>query len=146
MSITGCHESFEDKISKLCWHVPNPDIIRIPNCTGMAGTVKIEIIGLKNAECCPFPCDENRSCGLTACYPTGNLASAFEALAAELKKEYGERVETTLTLIDDDVPDYVKVLIETEYPPLPIVLVNKKLTRIGRIHLDRIKKEIERDL
>ena len=52
----------------------------------------------------------------------------------------------SLTLIDDDVPDYVKVLIETEYPPLPIVLVNKKLTRIGRIHLDRIKKEIEREL
>ena len=112
----------------------------------MAGTVQIEIIGLKNAECCPFPCDENRSCGLIACYPTGKLTSAFEALAAELKKEYGERVEPTLTLIDDDVPDYVKVLIETEYPPLPIVLVNKKLTRIGRIHLDRIKKEIERDL
>jgi hypothetical protein len=55
-------------------------------------------------------------------------------------------VEPTFTLIDDDVPDYVQVLIETEYPPLPIVLVNKKLTRIGRIHLDRIKKEIEREL
>jgi hypothetical protein len=26
------------------------------------------------------------------------------------------------------------------------VLVNKKLTRIGRIHLERIKKEIEREL
>jgi hypothetical protein len=112
----------------------------------MAGTVKIEIIGLKNAECCPFPCDDNRSCGLTACYPTGKLTVAFEALAAELKKEYGERVEPEITLIDNDVPEYVKVLIETEYPPLPIVLVNNKLTRIGRIHLDRIKKEIEREL
>jgi len=146
MSLTGCHESIDYRIPKPCWHVPNPDIIRIPNCTRMAGTVKIEIIGLKNGECCPFPCDENRSCGLTACYPTGKLASAFEALAAELKKEYGEQVELKFTLIDDDVPDYVKVLIEAEYPPLPIVLVNKKLTRIGRIHLDRIKKEIEREL
>ena len=72
--------------------------------------------------------------------------SAFEALAAELKKEYGQRVELRLTLIDDDTPEYVKALIETDYPPLPIVLVNKKLTRIGRIHLDRIKKEIEREL
>jgi hypothetical protein len=36
----------------------------------------------------------------------------------------------------------VKQLIETDYPPLPIVLVNGKLTRIGRIVLDRIKKEI----
>ena len=55
-------------------------------------------------------------------------------------------MESKLTLIDDDVPDYVKVLIETEFPPLPVVLVNNKLTRIGRIHLDRIKKEIEREL
>ena len=146
MSLNVCPESIDYRIPKPCWHVPNPDIIRVPNCTGMAGTVKIEIIGLKNAECCPFPCDENRSCGLTACYPKGKLTSAFEALAAELKKEYGEQVEVRLTLIDNDVPDYVKVILETEYPPLPIVLVNKKLTRIGRIHLDRIKKEIEREL
>ena len=112
----------------------------------MAGTIQIEIIGLKNAECCPFPCDENRSCGLIACYPTGKLTSAFEALATELKKEFGDRVEFRLTLIDDHMPDYIKDLIETEFPPLPIVLVNKKLTRIGRIALDRIKKEIEREL
>jgi hypothetical protein len=112
----------------------------------MAGTVQIDIIGLKNAECCPFPCDENRSCGLTACYPTGKLTSAFEALSTEIKNEYSDRVDLRLTLIDDHVPDYVKTLIETDYPPLPMVLVNKKLTRIGRIALDRIKKEIEREL
>jgi hypothetical protein len=112
----------------------------------MAGIIQIEIIGLKNAECCPFPCDENRSCGLSACYPTGKLTTAFEALATELKNEFGERVELKLTLIDDYMPDYVKNLIETDYPPLPIVLVNRKLTRIGRIALERIKKEIEREL
>jgi hypothetical protein len=67
-------------------------------------------------------------------------------MAAELKKEYGDRVELRLTLIDDHVPDYVQRLIETDYPPLPIVLVNNRLTRIGRIALDRIKKEIEREL
>ena len=111
----------------------------------MAGTIQIEIIGLKDAECCPFPCDENRTCGLSTCFPTGKLTSAFEALATELKSEYGERVDLRLTLIDDHVPDYVKNLIETDYPPLPIVLVNKKLTRIGRIALDRIKKEIEKE-
>jgi len=112
----------------------------------MTRTVTIEIVGLKNSECSPFPCDENRTCGLSACHPTGKLTSAFEALAAELRKEYGDRVDLRLTLVDDFVPDYVKTLIETDYPPLPIILVNGKLTRIGRIVFDRIKKEIEKEL
>jgi len=72
--------------------------------------------------------------------------SAFQALAAELKKEYGDRVDLKLTLVDDHVPDYVKKLIETDYPPLPMITINGKLTRIGRIAVDRIKKEIEREL
>jgi hypothetical protein len=112
----------------------------------MAGPIKIEIIGLKDSECCPFPCDENRTCGLSDCYPTGKLATAYDALAAELRKEYCERVALKFTLIDDYVPDYVKKIIETDFPPLPIVMVNEKLTRIGRIALDRIKKEIEQEL
>ncbi|MDO8874388.1 MAG: hypothetical protein Q7V05_16935 [Methanoregula sp.] len=112
----------------------------------MAGPIKIEIIGLKDSECCPFPCDENRTCGLLDCYPTGKLTAAYDALAAELIKEYGDRVDLKLRLIDDHVPDYVKKVIETDFPPLPIVLVNGKLTRIGRIALDRIKKEIGREL
>ncbi|MFA4824621.1 MAG: hypothetical protein WC593_05620 [Methanoregula sp.] len=114
-----------------------------PDSTGMAGTIIVEIIGLKDSECCPFPCDENRTCGLSDCYPTGKLIAAFDALAAALRKEYGDRVDLKLTLLDDHVPDYVKNLIETEYPPLPMVLVNGKLTRIGRIVLGRIKKEID---
>ena len=126
-------------------HFPNPDIMRQPDSTGMAGPIKIEIIGLKDAECCPFPCDDNRTCGLSGCYPTGKLAAAFDALAEELRKEYGNRVDLKLTLIDDHVPDYVKKVIETDFPPLPIILVKGKLTRIGRIALDRIKKEIERE-
>ena len=112
----------------------------------MAGIVTIEVIGLKDADCCPFPCDETRSCGLFTCYPTGKLISAFGALAGELKKEYGDRVDLRLTLVDDHVPDYVKKLIETDYPPLPMITINGKLTRIGRIAVDRIKKEIEREL
>jgi hypothetical protein len=111
--------------------------------TGMAGTIKVEIIGLKDSECCPFPCDENRTCGLSDCYPTGKFTAAFDALAAELRKDYDDRVELKLTLVDDGVPDYVKKIIETDFPPLPIILVNGKLTRIGRIALDRIKKEID---
>jgi hypothetical protein len=109
----------------------------------MAGSITIEIIGLKDSECCPFPCDENRTCGLSDCFPTGKLTAAFDALEAELKKEYGNRVDLTLTLVDDGVPDYVKKIVETDFPPLPIVMVNGKLTRIGRIVLSRIKKEID---
>jgi len=105
----------------------------------MAGTIKVEIIGLKDSECCPFPCDENRTCGLSDCYPSGKLTAAYDALAAALRKEYGDRVALKLTLIDDHKPDYVKILIESDYPPLPMILVNGKLTRIGRIALDRIK-------
>ncbi len=91
------------------------------NSTDMTGTVLVEIVGLKDSECCPFPCDENRTCGLSDCYPTGKLTAAFDALAAELKKEYGDRVDLKLTLVDDGVPDYVKKIIETDYPPLPMV-------------------------
>ena len=122
---------------------PNPHIMPLPNSTRMAGPITIEIIGLKDSECCPFPCDENRTCGLSDCYPTGKLTAAFDALAAELKKEYGDRVDMKLTLVDGGVPDYVKKIVETDFPPLPIVMVNGKLTRIGRIVLDRIKKEID---
>jgi hypothetical protein len=118
----------------------------IANSTGMTGTVLIEIVGLKNAECCPFPCDENRTCGLSGCYPTGNLNAAFDELKKTLNHEYGDRVKLKLTLIDNGAPDYLKKIIERDFPPLPIILVNSRVTRIGRISLDRIKKEIEKEL
>ena len=114
-----------------------------PDSTGMAGPITIEIIGLNDSECCPFPCDDNRTCGLSDCYPTGKLTAAYDALTAVLKAQYGDQVDLKLTLVDDGVPDYIKKIVETDFPPLPIVLVNGKLTRIGRIVLDRIKKEID---
>ena len=112
----------------------------------MTGIVLIEIVGLKNAECCPFPCDENRTCGLSGCYPTGKLIDAFNELKIVLKNEYGDHVELKLTLIDDGAPGYIQKIIETDFPPLPIILVNGRVTRIGRISLDRIKKEIEKEI
>jgi hypothetical protein len=111
----------------------------------MTGTVVVEIVGLKNSECSPFPCDENRTCGLSGCSPTGSLTAAYEELKRVLMSEYGNRVDLKLTLIDDRTPDYVQKIIETEYPPLPMVLVNGRITRIGRISLDRIRKEIEKE-
>jgi hypothetical protein len=118
----------------------------LTNSTGMTGTVLIEIVGLKNAECCPFPCDENRTCGLSGCYPTGKLNEAFDELKKVLKNEYSDHVELKLTLIDNGAPGYIQKIIEKDFPPLPIILVNGRVTRIGRIALDRIKKEIEREL
>jgi len=112
----------------------------------MTGTVLIEIVGLKNAECCPFPCDENRTCGLSGCYPTGKLNEAFDELKKVLKNEYNDHVELKLTIIDNGAPGYIQKIIEKDFPPLPVILVNGCVTRIGRIALDRIKKEIEREL
>jgi hypothetical protein len=123
--------------------VPNPQIPPGTKTIAMSGTVLVEIVGLKNTECSPFPCDENRTCGLSGCYPSGKLDTSFEELKKVLKNEYGDRVEVKLTLIDNGTPDYIRSIIETEYPPLPMVLVNGQITRIGRISLDRIKKEIE---
>ena len=111
----------------------------------MTGTVLIEIVSLKNAECCPFPCDENRTCGLSGCYPTGKLNEAFDELKKVLKNEYRNHVELKLTCIDNGAPDYIQKIIEKDFPPLPIILVNGRVTRIGRISLDRIKKEIEKE-
>jgi hypothetical protein len=100
-------------------------------------------VGLKSSECSPFPCDANRTCGLSQCYPSGSLIKAFKALKTMIKETYDNRVEVKLTLIDDNVPDHVRAILETEYPPIPMVLVNGKLTRIGRIAVDRIVNEIE---
>ena len=69
---------------------------------------------------------------------------AFNALADEIQKEYGDRVAMTLTLIDDGVPPYIKKVIEEHYPPLPIVLVNGNYAPMGRISLPLLQKEIEK--
>lgn len=112
----------------------------------MTGTVHIEIVGLKTSECSPFPCDENRTCGLSGCYHSGKLVDAYRELEYILKAAYGARVDLKLTLIDEGVPDHIRTIIERDYPPIPMVLVNGRITRIGRISLDRIKNEIEKEL
>jgi hypothetical protein len=119
---------------------------RLSYSTGMTGTVHVEVVGLKTSECSPFPCDENRTCGLSGCYLSGKLNDAFRELEKVLKTAYGDRVDIKLTLIDDGVPDHIRTIIEREYPPIPMVLVNGRITRIGRISLDRIKNEIEKEL
>lgn len=113
---------------------------------GMAGTVTVEIVGFKTSECSPFPCDENRSCGLEECFPSGNLVNASRALDNVLKAAYGDRVEIKLTLLDEGVPAYIREIVERDHPPIPMVLVNGRVTKLGRIVLDRTKTEIEKEL
>lgn len=112
----------------------------------MSGTVQIEVVGLKTSECSPFPCDENRTCGLTGCYLSGKLNDAFADLQKVLRTIYGDKVTLKLTLVDDGVPDHIRTIIERDHPPIPMVLVNGRVTKIGRIALDRIKSEIEKEL
>lgn len=112
----------------------------------MAEPIQIEIVGFENAECSPFPCIDERTCGLTDCYPTGKLTTAFDSLKKVLEQLYGNRITIKLTLLDNGTPDYIKKIIEIQYPALPMVIVNSKVTPIGRIALDRIKNEIEKFL
>jgi len=123
--------------------IPNTKNTVRTNLSFMSDAILVEIVGLKSSECSPFPCDGNRTCGLSACYPSGKLDRAFEALKARINEIYGNRVEVKLTLIDEMVPEHIRAILEKEYPPIPMVLVNGKLTRIGRIVADRIISEIE---
>lgn len=109
----------------------------------MADPITVEIVGFSGSSCSPFPCDETRTCGLSGCHPTGRLVTAYEILRTLLKEEYGERVDLTLTLLDKGIPDRIKKIIEAEHPPVPVILVNGKVTKIGRIVYDRIKNEID---
>jgi len=105
--------------------------------------IKLEIVGLKDQECSPFPCDDDRSCGLTECYPTGKFVPAFHALQKKLKEEYGDKIEINLTLIDEVVPIHIQKILETYYPPLPIILINGELAKIGSLSLNRIHEKLQ---
>jgi len=105
--------------------------------------VTVEIVGFEESECGPFPCDETRSCGLETCYSSNRLMDAIGALRDELLAEYDDKVLVKMTLIDEEIPEYVRKLIEERHPPIPIILVNGRLTSIGRVSLDLIKEEIE---
>jgi hypothetical protein len=110
----------------------------------MDDIIRIEVIGLHDSLCSPFPCDDDRTCGLSECHPVGTLACAYDALSRAIKSEYGDRVSLTLTLIDEEVPPHIQKIIEDCYPPIPILLVNGRLIPVGRISLPLIKKEIDR--
>ena len=109
----------------------------------MADSLTLEIIGFPRAECGPFPCDPDRTCGLEECFLSGSFAKAVEALKRAVEAKYGDRVTVTLTLLDDGVPDRVKAIIERSHPPLPIIFLDGRVTPVGRISFSRIAREID---
>ncbi|OPX68024.1 MAG: hypothetical protein A4E37_01131 [Methanoregulaceae archaeon PtaB.Bin056] len=112
----------------------------------MAETILIEVVGLKDSDCSPFPCDMTRTCGLYDCHPTGKLVPAFEALNKELQEQYGPAIRMNLILIDEDMPGHIREIIATQYPPLPFIVMNGRLIPMGRISLPLMQKEIEKIL
>ncbi|MDD1674077.1 MAG: hypothetical protein LUQ13_00395 [Methanomicrobiales archaeon] len=108
--------------------------------------VTMEVIGFSDSPCGPFPCDSERSCELIRCHPDGALPVAFAELRIALAAEFGTRVSVTLTLIDDEVPERIKKIIEEHYPPIPIILINGKVTPVGRISLPHIRRELKKVL
>ena len=58
----------------------------------MSDPIIVEIVGLKYSDCSPFPCDADRTCGLSECHPSGKLTKAFDALKAVIKETYGDRL------------------------------------------------------
>ncbi len=109
----------------------------------MSDPLTIEIIGFSESECGPFPCEPDRTCGLEECFPSGSFMKAVEALRCALSAKYGDRVLVTVTLLDDGVPDRVKAIVERSHPPVPIVLLNGRVTSVGRISFTRIVREID---
>jgi len=109
----------------------------------MSDPLVVEIIGFSGAECGPFPCEPDRTCGLEECFPSGSFMEAAEALRHALAGRYGDRVRFTLTLLDDGVPARVQDIIERSHPPVPIVLVGGRVAPIGRISMTRIVREVD---
>lgn len=110
----------------------------------MTSSILIEIAGYRDSECSPFPCDENKTCGLTQCAPSGNLIKAYQALKEELHKEFGNHITMKLTLLDENVPDYIRNIYEHEHPAIPMIILNGKILPVGRISLSPIRDAIKK--
>src|SRR5208337_3277263 len=97
----------KDRAGERCTNPNNKNTVPA-NLSCMSDPVLVEIVGLKYSSCSPFPCDADRTCGLSECHPSGKLTKAFDALKTVIKEIYGDRVELRLTLIDDEVPAHIR--------------------------------------
>lgn len=109
----------------------------------MVNKVILEIVAYHGSECSPFPCDEEKTCGLSKCSPTNKLEPAVEALKEKIFETFEDKVEVTITFLDESVPDYIKRIYEENHPPVPMILINQKLVPIGRISWTQIQPVLE---
>lgn len=105
--------------------------------------VTIEVVGYTYRPCGPFPCDEDRSCGLLDCYKEEKLKFAFPALKDALLKKYGDDISVALIELDKEIPEKIYELVKKEHPPLPIILINGELAPIGAVSVPKISECID---
>lgn len=104
--------------------------------------ITVEVVGYQNSECSPFPCNDERTCELSACKPSNLLINATEALRARLKEEFSEEITVSLTLLDEHVPDYIRKIYEEKNPAIPMILINGTLLPLGRISWPHIRDAV----
>ncbi len=106
--------------------------------------ITVEVIGYQDSECSPFPCDDDRTCELSACKPSNKLVNATEALRNKIKEEFSQEIQVTLTLLDSGVPEYIRKIYEEKHPAIPMILINGELLPVGRISWSHIRDAVRR--
>ncbi len=108
--------------------------------------VQVEVVGFTYRPCGPFPCDADRSCGLTECFEKEKLSFAFPALKKALGEKYGEKVSVELVSLDAEIPERIKKIVADEHPPLPFILINGAVVPVGAVSVPKISEYIEKAL
>ncbi|HJJ38671.1 MAG TPA: hypothetical protein O0X42_00905 [Methanocorpusculum sp.] len=108
--------------------------------------ITVEVVGFTYRPCGPFPCNAERTCGLSECFEKEKLSFAFPALKKALDEKYGDKVSVELVSLDNGIPEWVKEIVMKEHPPLPIILLNKKVIPVGAVSVPKISEYIEQNL
>ncbi|HJJ47200.1 MAG TPA: hypothetical protein O0X32_02990 [Methanocorpusculum sp.] len=108
--------------------------------------IHLEIVGYTYRPCGPFPCDKDRTCELSECYGKEKLSFAFSALKTALTEKYGDKLSIDLVSLDNEIPEWVKEIVKAEHPPLPIILINRKVVPVGAISVPKISEFINAEL
>lgn len=108
--------------------------------------IHVEVVGFTYRPCGPFPCDAERTCGLTECFGKEKLSFAFPALKKALEEKYGDSVLVELVSLDAEIPEWVKKIVADEHPPIPFILINRKVVPVGAVSVPKISEFIEKEL